>query len=931
MKKTIPLLILLFSIFFAVSCDSGSDPKTDVDEISVTDDEKSDEISDNEKNDLDDQTDKNDIEENDDFTNDLEQTDEELPECTENEMKCDETVLMWCQNGKWTKVKDCADEEKICGVEENVTKCIKEVIKCTENEEKCSGTKIQKCDSDGVWQDVEDCSDNSQTCSDGTDGPECTDIVTGCETGATKCSGNVVLKCNESKQWENDTVCSDEGKICEFDNDSASCIVPPCTPLAKECDGDSVKTCKNDATWESVLCEEGYTCVNDGTTVECKLKAVCTPGATDCSGNVVMLCNSSGQWSNFQNCANSSMICKIDAGNATCVVAPCTPGETKCEGKVVKTCNISETWDSLTCEGIQICDVVEGTAQCINPPECSEGETKCSGDVAMTCNTDLEWDTLENCVSTGKVCSTGSGSAQCVIPPCTPDDKKCEGTEIMTCNSSGIWETSQDCSDTSKICSDNGTDVQCIIAPVCTPGNTQCSEALIQNCNSGGQWTTITNCQTTGKTCAVVAEIPTCVCVDNDLRCTGVNLEICTSGTWTLQQNCGSTGKECSEEGENPACVVPPCTENDTMCSGDTVLICNNLGKWVNQQVCTDIEKVCKETAGDAECVEPPCTPNATKCGTRINDGHEDYIIYKCNSAGVWVQETDCLTADGNNPRACKMTAGSASCAAAVCGDGTWHDYIEWCDATDPVWQYINANPGELTCQDFWSPASGLGGTGNLSCLTSCRLDLINCVAIQTPYGTITTVAGDIGFTIDYAKRTDSNYMNNTVPDEAYQLPDPVFAGNVDGVNITPDAVTSGMVKAGYSYAFHVNGSSSSFIVLIQSSMEINTSTNAYNWFDQDIQFAFDDEIQVGSYSVDLHSGLGLEVYGTNGADYCLKALAFGGKVNFDSVSGLTNNDGGSFTLSGGPITLFHPNDVPIYGNISSQVEEIWGVPACPE
>jgi len=180
----------------------------------------------------------------------------------------------------------------------------------------------------------------------------------------------------------------------------------------------------------------------------------------------------------------------------------------------------------------------------------------------------------------------------------------------------------------------------------------------------------------------------------------------------------------------------------------------------------------------------------------------------------------------------------------------------------------------------------------------------------------------------------------NALPDEAFIFPDPVFTGNVDGGPLPPAAVTSGWVAASQSIALHVNGTSSSFVVLMQDSLEINPSNQSqYEWFDLSVQFAFEDTIQTGTYAVNLHSGYGIDVYDMdpsindpeNPNKTCLKALGFLGTVTFNSMSGLTGNEGGSFDLSGGPVYLYHPSDVPIYGDITDQVEEAWGVPACPE
>lgn len=164
---------------------------------------------------------------------------------------------------------------------------------------------------------------------------------------------------------------------------------------------------------------------------------------------------------------------------------------------------------------------------------------------------------------------------------------------------------------------------------------------------------------------------------------------------------------------------------------------------------------------------------------------------------------------------------------------------------------------------------------------------------------------------------------------EAFIFPDPVFAGNVDGGLIPPAAVTGGMDAAANSYAIHINGTTSNFIVLVQDSLEMDGST--YNWLDQSIQFMFEDTIQTGTYSVDIYSGLEIDVYGVDpsivGDDKsCLKAFGFLGNVTFNSVSNLTDPDGGAFNVTGGPLYLYHPTALPIYGDISDQIT----TPICP-
>jgi hypothetical protein len=916
--KKILLALIFFIIIAFVSCDSTSDPKVD-------DDSLNDGVSLADEDDV--QNDDDDKDEPDDVVTDdkdeVHPDDEIQPECKADEMKCDGTVLMWCKDGEWTTVKDCANEEKVCETVEDVAQCVEEEIKCTQGEFKCSGTAIMECSADGEWIEDEDCDDNNQICKDDGDIVKCEDVVVAvCDPDETKCSGDVVLKCNASGQWANHTVCSDEDKECVMEDDDAVCKFPPCTLDDKKCSGTEIHKCNSSEIWEvETDCDlESKICKDNGTTVECIVPPVCTPGHTECNGNTVNFCNVDGQWEPMVNCVNSGKVCIAEGTSASCKVAPCTLGDKKCDGKAVLTCNESGTWDSEDCAGVQLCDDDGTTVECKNPPECSEGEKKCFGDTLMTCSEIEEWSNPVNCNNTDEFCDSSGSEPMC---KCTFEEQKCDGTKVMACDVNGVWQAQVDCDDTSKICSYDGVTAQCKIPAVCSPGEKQCNGNLIEVCNPDGQWELMTTCSGNTPSCMEIGDNPTCVCQNDDLRCQGAILQKCSDGVWGQEEDCSETSKECRVEDDTAQCAVPLCTTDDKNCSGDTLLKCNSEGVWKTSEVCSDRGELCRNKNSEYQCV---CTPDKLKCGER-DTGHEDYIIYKCDSNYDWIEETDCLEDNPEKSQACHQTSTTTTCIDIECGDGTWHDMVEWCDPSDPLWASINSGSQNLACQDYWLPASGVGGSGNLTCRSSCMFNLINCEPVGTPYGTITSIEGTIPYVFDWEKRADTDYIEDHR--EGIVMPDPFFTGTVDSLAIPSDPETGGWESGARNMAFRA---SSGAILHFQDTFEYDgPGEEDFNWLDQSILVMFRDTVQTGTYAVDFFSGIDFGVYDVHNDEACLKAIGFLGKINFSSVNNLTNVDGGSYTMSGETIYLHHPSDIPIYGDITDQVEGIWGVPACPE
>ena len=113
--------------------------------------------------------------------------------------------------------------------------------------------------------------------------------------------------------------------------------------------------------------------------------------------------------------------------------------------------------------------------------------------------------------------------------------------------------------------------------------------------------------------------------------------------------------------------------------------------------------------------------------------------------------------------------------------------------------------------------------------------------------------------------------------------------------------------------------------VMQQSAADTAGTTPANPWVELD--FA-SDVISPGTFNLDIVTGsqATLVLLNSLGTTYCVLALAVGGSVNVSAASNTTATDGGSITLSGSSIPVYHPTNVPGYGDISGSL----GVDVCP-
>src|SRR5579883_996385 len=99
------------------------------------------------------------------------------------------------------------------------------------------------------------------------------------------------------------------------DGDSGDGAPGPCTPGAKQCDGNAVVTCGSSGQWGSPAVCTNQACVDGACT------GVCAPGATQCSSESVQICGANGQWAAGTACPQPTPDCS--GGVCTCAGSTC--------------------------------------------------------------------------------------------------------------------------------------------------------------------------------------------------------------------------------------------------------------------------------------------------------------------------------------------------------------------------------------------------------------------------------------------------------------------------------------------------------------------------------------------------------------------------------------------------------------------------------
>ena len=177
---------------------------------------------------------------------------------------------------------------------------------------------------------------------------------------------------------------------------------------------------------------------------------------------------------------------------------------------------------------------------------------------------------------------------------CTKDEThsvRCTGDDCSQEKNAAVYPVCQD-EDTLILSEDGDTmpcpngcvDDHCVqkctdCKPECTDDETKClSDKILQSCVDGS-WV---NKECEGQCVEGECVVPSVLCHDDELRCSGSEVEICRDGEWKVSETCAT---ECRDG----KCLL--CIEDELRCSDLNVEICHD-GQWVHSESC---EFVCHE------------------------------------------------------------------------------------------------------------------------------------------------------------------------------------------------------------------------------------------------------------------------------------------------------------------------------------------------
>ncbi len=191
-------------------------------------------------------------------------------------------------------------------------------------------------------------------------------------------------------------------------------------------------------------------------------------------------------------------------------------------------------------------------------------------------------------------------------------------------------------------------------------------------------------------------------CPENQQRCNGTSVELCTSGTWLTVDSC--------EVCQNGACVVQPqdCTAGQRQCNGSSVETCSG-GAWVLSQSCP------------SGCSNGVC--NNTSTGSADCNG-----VLDCAEAdGCFATAPDYDQACWNGCLAEASTTGRNEASAMI----SCYDNCGW----DGVCAYDVCSPQRAAC--FFDRTGG----GNCAALDECIYNCVDDACAEACYGQSTAAA----------------------------------------------------------------------------------------------------------------------------------------------------------------------------------------------
>ncbi len=378
-------------------------------------------------------------------------------------------------------------------------------------------------------------------------------------------------------------VCGDG--VCSSGESYASCP-DDCTDLCGNARIDDGEECDTGELGGATCLGEGFVSGTISCNVDCTLNTslcdttcndLCASGDSRCSGNDLQQCAQDGGgcyvWETQTDCTQSTQICDDSTGTAQCSDTcqdACTDGETRCQSTVLQSCQMGENgctqWkDNQDCAVNSLTCMLSGSEYaCVDTctHECTIGEgDRCDGTTSQTCTTDGNgcrvWQDIEDCSTTGRLCSAGSCTC---VNECTDSTTRCSGDLRQDCVADTYgcyaWETAQDCSSTGLVCDTSSGTAQCVASctDACSSGQTDCLGDVTRTCAMQASgcygWDEVTNCASTSRSCSSGSCVCNDQCASGQMRCSGTVTQSCASdayGCWYFADgtDCATLSQEC--------------------------------------------------------------------------------------------------------------------------------------------------------------------------------------------------------------------------------------------------------------------------------------------------------------------------------------------------------------------------------------------------
>ena len=214
---------------------------------------------------------------------------------------------------------------------------------------------------------------------------------------------------------------------------------------ASVCLNGQLTACVNGVASAPVTCPNG--CNAEGNACAEASPTTCTEGAKQCSGNLLQVC-ANNAWTTSETCANGceNNACKPSASTT------CTEGAKQCSGNLLHVCANNAWTTSETC--VNGCE--NNACKPSASTTCTEGAKQCSGNLLQVCANNA-WTTSETCANgcENNACksSSSSGGGDAEGDGCDYDtfSEYCNGSTLVYCADDNTI-VMEDCSEYSAEC-----------------------------------------------------------------------------------------------------------------------------------------------------------------------------------------------------------------------------------------------------------------------------------------------------------------------------------------------------------------------------------------------------------------------------------------------------------------------------------------------